>query len=334
MSKKIVITGGAGFIGSSLGFKLCSQGHDVTLIDNMSFGYEENLKVDDKSFGTFVAADIRDKNISDLFKKADCVFHFAAISALPTCQSEPYRAIDNNVAGTANVLEAARISGVRKVVFASTAAIYENNKIFPCKESDETDPTLIYSVSKKQAEMLCMSYVRDCDMDISITRYYNVYGPNQDIKRKSPPFVAYVIRELLAGRQPILHSDGDQKRDYVYISDVNEMNIACMNKPNSKGQIFNVASGNAYSVKQIVEIIQKCIGTNLGPVYREADKYWNLYPELFSGEYKLDKEKVISEVNKFTLGSTEHSKAILEWETKVTIEEGLRSVVNKSIEVL
>lgn len=330
MTKKIVITGGAGFIGSSLGYKLSLEGNDVTLIDNLSYGYEENLKVNGHSFAKFVKADIRDKNIGDLLQKADCIFHLAAISALPTCQSEPYLAIDNNVSGTANILEAARKNNVKKIIFASTSAIYENNKNFPCTEQDITDPTLIYSISKKQAEMICASYIRDYGMDVTITRYYNVYGPNQDIKRKSPPFIAYVIRELMAGRQPILHSDGNQQRDYVYISDVNEMNISCMNNTAAKGKTFNVASGNSYSVKQIVELIQKHMKREISPIYREADKFWNMYPDLFSGDYKLSKEKVIAEVNKFTLGSIANSANILGWKAKVGIEEGLMAIIKNA----
>jgi UDP-glucose 4-epimerase len=330
MAKKIVITGGAGFIGSNLGCVLHNQGYEVLLIDNMSFGYKENLTINNQTFGKFIEDDIRSDSIFEHIKGADCVFHLAAISALPVCQSDPYLAIDVNVAGTAKVLEAARKAGVRKVVFASTSAIYENNKNYPCFESDDTDPTLIYSVSKKQAEMLCLSYVRDYNMDVTITRYYNVYGPNQDMSRKSPPFVAYLIREFLSGRQPILHSDGNQERDYVHVSDVNAINIACMNNEKSKGQIFNVASGKSYSVKKMVDIIKSGIGTDILPIYRDAGKFWDKYPELFEGKYSLDISKVQSEVNKFTLGNTQNAKNILNWWAKISIEDGLQETIEVS----
>ncbi len=332
--KKILITGGAGFIGSQLGYKMASDGFDVTLLDNLSFGYEENLKVNGQSFAKFIKDDIRSDTIFDHLNGIDCVFHLAAISALPVCQNDPYSAIDVNVSGTAKILEAARKNNVKKIIFASTSAIYENNISFPCKETDETNPTLIYSVSKKQAEMLCKSYVKDYGMDITITRYYNVYGPNQDFKRKSPPFVAYVIRELIAGRQPVLHSDGKQERDYVFISDVNEMNIACMNNKKTKGEIFNVASGKSYSVKMIVELIKKELKTDIDPIYRDAGKFWDKYPELFTGNYCLDLDKIKSEVNKFTLGDISNTKTILGFSTKVNIEDGIKRTVSQAKTIL
>ena len=153
------------------------------------------------------------------------------------------------------MLELSRQAGVRRVVVASTSAVYENNEHFPCREDDVVSPTLLYSVSKQQTEQLCRSYFNDYDMEVVVTRYYNVYGPQQDIRRKSPPFVGYVARELIAGRQPILHSDGEQRRDYVYVGDVIAMNIACMDHPKAPGQTFNVASGTSWSVNELYTII-------------------------------------------------------------------------------
>ena len=130
---RILITGGAGFIGSQLGFRLFNEGHDVLLLDNMSYGHEDNLTIDGKTFGTFIKSDVRDKgDMMKYTKGVDCVFHFAGIAPLPDCQIDPYNAVDVNVSGTANVLEASRINGVKRVVFASTSAIYENNEKFYC----------------------------------------------------------------------------------------------------------------------------------------------------------------------------------------------------------
>ena len=123
MSKKVVITGGAGFIGSQLGYKLYKDGYEVILIDDMSFGYTENLKINGESFGNFIKSDIRSQSIGPLLSNVDCVFHLAAISALPVCQSNPGEAISINVGGTANILELARQAGVRRFVFASTCSI-------------------------------------------------------------------------------------------------------------------------------------------------------------------------------------------------------------------
>ena len=333
-TQKIVITGAAGFIGSQLGWQLHRLGYDVHLIDNLSFGYRENLLVNGKPFGTFHKKNVCDPDLAPVFEGADTVFHLAAISALPVCQSRPAFAIETNVAGTANVLETARLAGVRRVVFASTSAVYESNKHFPCREDDATAPRLVYAMSKQQAELLCHGYRDVYGMEIVITRYYNVYGPQQDIHRKSPPFVGYVIRELLSGRVPVLHSDGNQRRDYVHVQDVNALNIACMLNPRAAGNTFNVASGRAYSVNEMYDSIRRVIGTDIRPAFRPAAQYWDAYPELFAGPNPIGANVLDDEVNKFTLGGTFHAESLLGWRADTSLEDGLASTIRHMSELL
>ena len=328
MSQKVVITGGAGFIGSKLGYLLSTMGYQVVLIDDLSGGYEDNLIENGKSFGSFVKADIRSADILSHFSGASCVFHLAAISALPVCQSEPNRAMDVNVAGTANVLEMARKSDVGRFVFASTSAIYENNTNYPCNENDQTDPHLLYSVSKFAAEQVCKGFSKPYGMEVVTTRYYNVYGPHQDVRRKSPPFVGYVIRELLNNRAPVLHSNGEQKRDYVFIDDVNRLNLLCMTKKEAANKTFNVASGKSYSVNEIYNIISSKIGSFIKPVFRESSKFWDKYPQLYQGKYHIKDECLDKEVNKFTLGSTSYADQTLGWKAEKSIEDGLSETVD------
>ena len=154
---KILITGGAGFIGSQLGYSLYKEGHEVLLLDNMSYGKLDNLIIDGKTFGEFIGMDIRSKELYSVMKNVDYVFHFAGIAPLPDCQSDPYNAIDVNVAGTANVLDAARYNGVKRVIFSSTSATYENNKTFPSKEDDETSPYLIYGLAERILSVLIVT---------------------------------------------------------------------------------------------------------------------------------------------------------------------------------
>lgn len=326
--KKILITGAAGFIGSQLAYDLHQQGHQLILIDDMSFGYEDNLIINGQTFGEFHKLDIRKPEIEPLFNDVDTVFHFAGISALPVNQENPYYAIDVNVAGTANVLEMARRNNVRRVVFASTSAIYENNTSYPNREDDLVNPNLVYSTSKLQAELLCKSYYKTYGLEVAIIRYYNVYGPHQDFKRVSPPFTSYVIRELLNNRQPILHSSGDQKRDYVYVDDINSLNKICMDHPNAPGEIFNAASEKNYSVKEIYSMLAKSLNSDIQPIYREAGKFWDKYPKLFEGHYPLPLNMIEKEVNKYTLGSAEKAKKLLGWEAKMNIETGLEITAN------
>jgi UDP-glucose 4-epimerase len=328
MGNKIVITGAAGFIGSQLAWRLHREGYELVLIDDLSFGYESNLLVEGKPFAELIKLDIRSPELMTYVEGADCVFHLAAISALPVNQSEPGRAISINVAGTANVFEAARRGDVRRVVFAGTSAIYENNTKYPCHEDDPVSPLLTYSLSKWQGEKICESFSQIYGMEIAITRYYNVYGPHQDIHRKSPPFVGYVIRELLQGRAPILHSNGEQRRDYVFLEDVNAMNIACMSHPDAPGQIFNVASGRAYSVNEIYEMIAREIGTTIKPEFRAAGRFWDNYPQLFEGKRPMDRHRLEKEVEKFTLGTTEKAERVLGWKSQVAMEDGLRQAID------
>ena len=325
---KIVITGGAGFIGSQLGYKLHNDGHEVVLIDNMSFGYEDNLTIEGKTFGTFLLCDVRSEEVFKHVEGADIVYHFAGISCLPVCQSDPYYAIDVNVAGTANMLEASRRAGVSRFIFASTSATYENSTEFPTPEDCDAQPDLIYSMSKQQAEMLCNSYYKNYGLETVILRYFNVYGPHQDYRRKSPPFIGYVLKELLEGTSPTLHSDGEQKRDYVYVDDVNNLNEICAYHPAAPGNAFNVASGLTYSVNEIFDIIAKNMKSSVRPSFTDSKNFWNKYERLFSSKYTLNLDRVRKEVTKFTLGSNTKARDLLGWEPCTNIEDGLREVVN------
>tara|TARA_Y100001949_G_scaffold173143_1_gene178275 strand:+ start:94 stop:1104 length:1011 start_codon:yes stop_codon:yes gene_type:complete len=327
LKEKVVITGGAGFIGSKLGYELNKKGYEVLLLDDLSFGYEENLTIDGSTFGTFKKIDIRSPDLKNYFLDADYIFHFASINTLPVCQSQPTYAIDVNVTGIANVLEASRLSNVKRIIFASTGAVYENNTKFPCVEEDPINPNLVYSMSKSFCEKLCNSYSQLYGMEVCITRYYNVYGPHQDVKRTSPAIVAYIIKELLQNKKPILHSNGEQQRDYVYIDDVNELNLLCMTHPNAKDQIFNVSSGIATSVNQIYNIVASNLNSNIKPIFRDSKKIWDKYPSLFDRKYHLNEKRIEEETEKFTLGNVEKAEKLIGWKATTSIEEGLSKTI-------
>lgn len=328
MKEKVAITGGAGFVGSNLGYMLHKNGYEVLLLDDLSYGHLDNLKINGESFGTFLNIDIRSRDLKNHLSDVDYVFHLAGISTLPVCQSDPVNAIDVNVNGTANVLESSRLSNVKRVIFASTAGVYENNTKFPCNEDDFIDPTLTYTLTKSFSEKLCHSYYKLYGLETCVTRYNNVYGPNQDIQRTSPPFVAYVIRELLQKNQPIFHSDGNQKRDYVFIDDVNSLNLSCMTNANAIDQIFNVSSGKTFSVNDIFKIIASILKSNIKPIYQDSQSFWDKYPFLFEGSNGLNKKWIEKEVEKFTLSSTKKSKDLLNWKADTSIQEGLEITIN------
>lgn len=329
---KILITGAAGFIGSQLSYKLWQEGHSIILLDNFSYGKEDNLIFTDKDFrAEIIKADIRDKNkMEEIIRdnKFDCIFHIAGIAPLPDCQINPQEAIDVNVIGTVTILENSRKYGVKKVVFASTSAIYENDKVFPSVESKFELPILIYPNTKYCAERFCESYCKTYGMNISALRFANVYGPHIDCLRKQPPFVGYMIRELFYDRVPTFYSAGDNGRDYIYIDDLMDLAILVA-KGDYKGfEVINVTSNKSYSVKDLYEIASGIMDKNIEPNFDNPDKYWSKYPGLYDGFFFIDPDILKREVNKKTLCDNNFAKTRYNWEPKIKIDEGLRRSID------
>jgi len=330
---KILITGGAGGIGSTLAYAL-SKAHQVTVVDSLRNGYIENLSINNKEFCKFFLLDIRSNAFTEFVKneKPDIIIHLAAITSLPDCESNINECIDINVTGTLNVLESARLNNIKRVIFASTSAVYENNQIDENNGFTEdliVSPRLFYSLSKKLSEEICISYEKNYGMEIPILRLFNVFGPRQDIHRKSPPLLNYLVRELKNNRQPVLHSNGEQKRDYIHINDVIEAFTICLTNPNAKNNIFNISSGNLLSVKDIVRYTKEALGINIDPIYRSAKMLWDDYPKLFEGKLSLDKNIVEKETNKFSLGNNAKAKRILNWNPNENLESLIKDTVKQ-----
>ena len=325
----ILITGGAGFIGSQISRHLQQLGHTITVLDNMSYGKDDNLKVNGEwVFDKFIRDDIRSQRFSQHCKNMDAVIHLAAIAPLPDCQLNPVIAYDNNVIGTLNVLNSCRSANVQKVIFSSTSAIYENCQNYPLTEDNiESEPNLIYSMSKRASEAVCSSYVDNYDMDITTLRFFNVYGPHQDFKRKHPPLMGYITKCLLEDTEPTFFSDGHQKRDYVYIDDIINMVELILLRSDIAGETFNVCTNTAHSVRDIYEIYQKAFGKKLPPNFNDSTRFWDKYPQLFEGVHPLSKERLIKEVDKYSLGTYNKAKEILGWEPQTSLERGIQNCV-------
>lgn len=320
---KILITGGAGFIGSQLGLYLDSKKHDVTLLDNLSSGYIYNFSENNRLVSKFICMDIRDPQLESVMKNFDVVFHIAGFVSLPGCNNDPAQAYSINVAGTANVLEMARRNNVKKIVFASTAAIYENETQLPFEESVSPKPTLIYAQTKKAAEDLCSSFIDMYKMDITILRFFNVYGPHMDYR---PPsyLISYLVGCLLKKERPILHSSGKQARDFVYVTDVSRFCEIVMTHPNAKMQVFNIGSGTQITVQEIFDLIAKILEENkIKPVYRDPKLIWEKFPRQFEGRYPINTDLLGKEVNKITLANIAKANKLLKWAPKVSFKQGL-----------
>ena len=330
----VLITGGAGFIGSELARFLLSVGCNVKILDNLEYGYTDNFEDNDTLKNNFIKADVRDKDFEKHLRNIDILYHFAGISALPECESHPYKAFDVNTAATANVLNACRNSDVKKIIFASTSAVYENN----CsqeyhKETDIVCPNLIYATSKYCAEQICKSYAQNYDMDIIICRFFNVYGPHQDFKRKYPPFTSYIIKEAISGNVPTIYNVEDCKRDYIYISDLMQYlyKMAVTNKK-YEADIFNMATSNAFSAIEIAQTVYQILGKEFVCHRADANHFWDKYTELFDKKYNLKRSRVKQEVFKHCLGNASKVSKEFDYIAQTSLVDGLSNIIAYQME--
>lgn len=335
MKQKIMITGAAGFIGSQLAYRLWKQGAELVLVDNFSYGSPDNLAFPDHDFNDeVVQMDIRNADGMALLMAGglDYIYHIAGIAPLPDCQIDPVEAVGVNVGGTVNLLEIARSCGVKKFIFASTNALYENETEFPTVESNFSLPTLVYPNTKYAAERFCQSYWDCYGLPVTCLRFANVYGPHIDCLRKQPPFVGYLIRELFYGRTPVFHSTGEQRRDYVYIDDLVDMALAAQN--GTGFDCVNVSANQNYSVNEIYALAQRLMGKDIPADFASNEAYWNKYGELYGGAYPIKPELLAREVNKTSLCENAYAKEKYGWAPKVGMEEGLKRTIAYETELL
>lgn len=333
---KIFITGAAGFIGSQLAYRLWKDGAELVLIDNFSFGYEDNLIFEDYDFrNEIIRMDIRDKEgIRSILQNGDIdyIYNIAGIAPLPDCQLNPTEAVDVNVNGFVNLLENSRLYGVKKVIQASTNAIYENETKFPTTENNFKVPTLIYPNTKYAAERFAQSFCDTYGMSVTCLRFSNVYGPHIDCLRKQPPFAAYMVRELYYDRTPVFHSTGEQRRDYIYVDDLIDLAIAV--QKTAGFDAVNVSANQNYSVNEMYKLVQEIMGKQISADYADDAHYWENYPKLFDGNYPIKESILNHEINKYSLCDNTYAKEKYGWEPKVSMKEGLRRLIEEECKLL
>jgi|WetSurMetagenome_2_1015567.scaffolds.fasta_scaffold54207_2 UDP-glucose 4-epimerase len=266
-----IITGGAGFIGSHIAEAL-SESHSIIIIDDFSKGKPENLN------GLPDSVQVIQGSITDLsllekaFEDADGVFHLGAIASVVQSVYNPIATHEVNITGTLNVLLAARDCGVRKVVFASTSAVYGNEPALPKREEMAPAPLSPYAVSKLTGEYYCKIFSELFDIKTASLRYFNVFGPRQDPNSDYSAVIPKFISRLLDGKPPIIFGDGKQTRDFIYVKDVVRANILAMQGP--AAGLFNIGSGNRIDLNELAFILAEIMNVNLSPVYekpREGD---------------------------------------------------------------
>jgi UDP-glucose 4-epimerase len=296
MSKRVMVTGVAGFVGSNLGKHLLDRGYSVLGIDDLSAGTLENVDVRIE----FHKLDIRDAKVYSLAKRVDAIFHLAAKASLTDCLQHPLEAASVNTVGTLNMLEAARQAGVPKFVYADTSAEYEGITEFPTKE-DRVLPIGVYAASKHGGWAFCESYLRLYGMNITVLRYFNVFGPAQDWRRVIPPVMCSFILRMLKGERPVIYGTGEKRRDFIFVDDVNDLHIKVLENPASEGMVVNAGTGTNLSVKEVFQLVEEEMQTGLKPVYK---------PDL-PGEAQV------------TLADITRAKS-LGWAPKIAVREGLR----------
>ena len=265
--KKIVITGGLGFIGSHLVESLI-EANDVTIIDDQSSGKLDYIKSLNKQNIELIKGNINDLNLNKILEDKDYLFHEAALVSVPESILNPLHFNEVNIKGTLQVLMAARDSNIKKMVFASSAAVYGNNKSLPLSEEATLNPLSPYAVNKVTGEMYCQVFTEAYGLPTVSLRYFNIFGPRQDPNSQYAAVIPNFINAILNNQRPIIYGDGEQSRDFIYVKHVAEANIkAC--ESNVTG-VFNAAMGKSTTINQLVKIINEVIGKNIEPIYEES----------------------------------------------------------------
>jgi nucleoside-diphosphate-sugar epimerase len=264
---KIAVTGGAGFIGSNLAEYLLGQGHHVAIVDNFSTGKEQNLAGWTDRVQVF-RFDINETDrLREAFNGAQYVFHQAAIPSVPRSIADPQATNLANISGTLSVLVAARDAGVKRVVVASSSSIYGDDPGLPKVETRTGKSLSPYALSKLVCEEYCRLFYQLYGLETACLRYFNVFGPRQDPKSEYAAVVPRFVTKLLAGASPIIYGDGEQTRDFTFVSNVVDANWAAAIHPRAIGEAFNIGCGTRTSLNELVREISKILNISCKPTY-------------------------------------------------------------------
>jgi UDP-glucose 4-epimerase len=301
---KTLITGGAGFIGSAVVPALNKEGYDIYVLDNLSFGNREFINIPDNNF---FLADIRDaRKVEDIFAhlQPETVVHLAAIHFIPYCNQHPFEAIDINIRGTMNVLNACKsYKGLKKFFFASTAAVYAITD-GAANEEYELHPLDIYGLSKLTGEQLCRKFFLETEIDTFVCRFFNAFGPNET----NPHLIPEIEKQLRAGLRTIKLGNLTPKRDFIHTYDMAAAVRQLLKLENKGYDIFNLGRGMEYSAVEIVEAFERQLKEE---IKIEVDPV---------RVRKVEREHLLADVNKL--------KKIASWEPVWGIDEGIKNLVD------
>ncbi len=268
---KYLVTGGAGFIGSHLARELVRLEHEVVVLDNLSTGKMENIQ-DFLEKIRFVKGSITDLDtVMDCCQGVDCVFHQAALPSVPRSVQDPIKSDEHNIGGTLRVFWAAHQSGVRRVVYAASSSIYGNTKELPKHEGMQPNPMSPYAVNKRVSELYGSVFNNLYGLSTVGLRYFNVFGPRQDPESQYAAVVPKFITLFIDKKAPVIHGDGLQSRDFTYIDNVVEANLAaCSAREEAGGRSYNIALGGRITVLDLCLKIRDQLGSDIEPVHEET----------------------------------------------------------------
>ncbi|MEN4043087.1 MAG: NAD-dependent epimerase/dehydratase family protein [Anaerolineaceae bacterium] len=294
-----LITGAAGFLGSALANRVVEEGHSVRALDDLSTGDPGALLPG----VAFTRGDINDRpKLWTLLQDVDCVYHLAARVLVPESVLYPREYNHVNVGGTVTLMETLRDVGVRRVVFISSGAVYGEQEKQPVREDAIPNPRSPYAVSKLSAEYYVRTIGQLWGIETVVLRVFNAFGPRQQLPPVHAPVIPNFIRQAALGGTLVVHGDGQQTRDYVYLTDVVNVMVAAAYAPNVNQSIINVGSGRGTSVRELVRLVREVVGTDFEVIYNPRH---DRGPSRLSADISLAREK-------------------LGYQPQTTLEEGLR----------
>jgi len=305
---KYLVTGGAGFIGCNLTRFLLDRGHEVVVLDNFATGKRENIEdVADRI--ELIEGDIRDRRIVDrAVAGCDAIFHEAALGSVPRSVEDPTTSHDVNVNGTITILESARAAGVKRIIFAASSSAYGERKESPKHEEMTPSPISPYAASKVACEAYLAGYAASYGLETLCLRYFNVFGPYQDPEGAYAAVIPAWVSRLLHNQKPVVFGDGEQSRDFCYITNVCEANWLAANAPAEvcNGQVMNIACGRSTTLNQILDQLKNLLGVEIDAEYTDTR----------AGDVKD------------SLADIDRAREIIAYEPKVFFEEGLATAID------
>ena len=302
MSRKVLVTGGGGFIGSNLVRGLLERGDTVRILDNFATGNRANLAGLEEDVEV-VEGELRSyERVHNAVRGVEVVFHQGALPSVPRSVQDPLTTSAVTIEGTLNVLLAARDENVQRVVYASSSSVYGNGGALPRSEGQQPDPISPYAVAKLAAELYCVSFHRVYGIETVALRYFNVFGPRQDPNSQYAAVVPRFIDAIHRGQAVPIHGDGTQSRDFTYVANVVEANLLASERDGASGTVLNIATGRQASVNELADAIGAVLGK---PVEKE------FFP-IRTGDVRDSWADVAA------------AKRVLGYEAAVSLEDGLR----------